>query len=151
MKERLDSLIGELRKQRVVERLVACKNAQEADSKFWKMRSNMQLFTTPFVIDFNALCQETKKNKNLLNVKVKPEDAILTCILCYMMSIPCEKLVNSRSLKRALKKVSKQSLKQNFSRNRFMVAKKLWDYMYKKKGILDCTELKEEEFVKFFL
>lgn len=149
MKERLEDLVAGLRRQRVVERISACKNVQEAEEIYRKIKKDFELITTAFILDFEALCQRNKKFNKVIKFKVKPEDAILICILCHMTSITHEELLDG-NLKVALKKASRKiSLKERILKRNPQVAKRLLNYIFKEKNFLDSLE--DEEFVKFFL
>ncbi len=149
MQERLEDLVKGLRRQRVVERISACKNVEEAEGVYRKIKKDFELITTAFILDFEALCQKNKKFNKVIKLKIKPEDAILICVLCHMTSITHEELLDG-NLKGALKKaLRKMPLKERFCKRRLPVAKRLLNYLYKGKNLLDSLE--DEEFVKFFL
>lgn len=151
MKEKLKTLIENFRRQEVVERLLMCKNAEEALEEYRKIKSsnitilnnfNKEFFNEAMRISYEYKIRGTVYS--VINLRPKKEDAVIICIICYMAEIADDELLDYALLKRALKNQSREKSKLA------KVAKAMYTYMYKDDWYLDELP-SEKDFVKFFI
>ena len=151
MKEKLKTLIEEFRRQEVVEKLLRCKNAEEALEEYKKIKSfNITMlnnFNKDFLNEAIRISYEYRIRGtvySIINLRPRKEDAVIICIICYMTEIADDELLDYVLLKRALKKQSREKGKLA------KVAKAMYTYMYKEDWYLDELP-SEKDFVEFFI